>query len=251
MLAKTRKGFLISFEMTSKAIPCLSIGEDTLFKHFACFEPEVYFGIIASIIVISFVTSLYKQSLKSFFTTFWSYLSVILSDYHSIKIRSTFEKIFAGLWLIVCTLLLAAFSGQLRDFVLKPKPIYWIDSVEDLYQWKHLTIQTSVISELKYFSENFPNNSMAQDFSKRFQLDQVNEGDLMSFDLDWEGLLDGRVAVVYPYFILQVIKRSLVSNGFLEDIDFHISSGDESQPFYSMSNKINLDEELADKFDLV
>ena len=64
-----------------------------MFKHFECFEPEVYYGIIASIIVISFVTSFHKRSLKSFLTTFWSYLSVILSDYFSLKSDTRIGKL--------------------------------------------------------------------------------------------------------------------------------------------------------------
>ena len=152
---------------------------------------------------------------------------------------------------MACTLLLAAFSGQLREFVLKPKPIYWIDSWEDLHDWKHLVIQTNNRSEIVKFTETHPNEKMAKDFEKRFEMTRGDIDDIMSWQFDEQEVKDGKIAVAFPYFVLQILKRSLISDDLSEDIDFHISGGDESQPFYSITSRLGFDDESAAKFDLV
>ena len=212
----------------------------------------MYFGIIASIIVISFVTSLYKQSLKSFFTTFWSYLSVLLSDRHSIKAKNTFDRLFACLWLLFCTVLLSAFSGKLIEQVIKPTTIHWIDSWDDLHEWKHLSIQTVAVSEIVSFTKNNPNEPISKDFQTRFKVPDGGQADedasnimrdLLKWEIDIKGVKDGTVAVVYPEYTLQILKRGLISKDFKEDIDFHISeSGRGSQPYFSLINKMSFNE---------
>ena len=74
-------------------------------------------------------------------------------------------------------MLLGAFSGQLRMQILRPKPIEWIDSWEDLYNWKHLKIQVSFYSEIKLFVNNFPDHPFAKDFLERLQHNEGNEYD--------------------------------------------------------------------------
>ena len=222
-----------------------------MFKHFECFEPEVYYGIIASIIVISFVTSLHKRTSKSFLTTFWSYLSVILSDYFSLKADTKISRLFTGLWLITCTILLAAFSGQLREFVLKPKPIYWIDSWDDLHEWKDMSIEMLPESEIQSFIATFPNDPKSQDFIKRNETKTFDKIDILTWKFDTKKLMDGRLALFYPHYMLQMIKNNLISHGFVEDIDFHLSKANESFPHYLLTYKLIFDDELAFKFDLV
>ena len=224
-----------------------------MYRAFECFEPEVYYGIIASIIVISFVTSLYKQSLKSFFTTFWSYLSIIISDFHSNEKKVIFNKILSGVWLMVCLIFLSAFSGQLREQILRPRTIHWIDSWDDLYEWKDLNIQTFKTSLIKTFSDNNPNDTYSQEFNKRFEkIDDSVEG---TWHFDVARVKAGELAVVYPYHALQIKKGTL--GDFQEEVDFHISkyaqgeSSDEMQAIFSLSNCQSLNETLTNIFDLV
>ena len=186
-----------------------SIEKDSLFRHFKCFEAEVYYGIIVSIIVISFVSSLYKQSLKSFFTIFWSYLSVILSDYHTMKTKNIFDRLLLGLWLIVCTLLLSAFSGQLREQILRPRTIHWIDTWDDLYEWKHLKILTFRYSALKLLTISSPNDTYSQVFSKR--IDKIESLNHTWVIHDIERVKAGEVALVFPNFVFYISKNNLIS----------------------------------------
>ena len=135
--------------------------------------------------------------------------------------KTTFERLLRGLWLIVCTLLLFAFSGLLRQQILRPKSVQWIDSWEDLHQWKDLKIQTNYISEIKAFTESFPNDPISKDFTKRFLPNE--QDDSRTWNFDKAGLINGQVAIVYPYIVEQIIKNDLILDGLQEDIDFHIS----------------------------
>ena len=221
-------------------------------KQFENFEPEVYYGIIASIIVISFVTSLYKQSLKSFFTTFWAYLSVILSDYYSIKVKTFLERTLAGIWLLSCTIFLAAFSGHLREQILRPAPIEWINSWEDLHEWKDMTIEVNYHSNIKSLIKSEPDHPFSKDFKNRLQFDEEDEKTQKdSFNIDIEGMKSGRVAVSYPSVILQILKHNFIDENFKEDIDFHISQSGFTGPFFTISNPDTFNDSMAKKYDLV
>ena len=138
----------------------------------------------------------------------------------------------SGLWLMACTVLLAAFSGKLRDQQLKPKPIYWIETWDDLYEWKDIQIQTYDLTEVSNFVKNFPNDTMAQDFGMRANIreqtlltnDLVGGGNIYTF-FDFDGMRTGRTAIIYANHFLQILKKKLISDEFREDIDFHLSEG--------------------------
>ena len=194
--------------------------------------------------------SCYKRSFKTFFSTFWSYLSVILSDYYSVPVYTLKERLLSGVWLAVCTILLAAFSGKLREQLLKPKPIEWIDSWDDLFEWKHVLVQTmnlsSFMNYLEYFAKDVEKQNMlhrikAFDYSD-FKKDNLDFSDV----LDYEGFKEGRVAFVYDEHYLQMSKLNIISDDFQEDIDFHISSsGGISEPLFTIINRMLLDEKYV------
>ena len=223
-----------------------------MFKQFECFESEVYYGIIASIFVISFVISVYKHSLKSFFTTFWSYLSVILSNYQSIRTDIAFERLFSGLWLMTCLILLRAFSGKLRDRVIERNPILWIDSWEDLYELKQMKIFTSKGTDLANFIYMFNNSKyqdtkgvMARDFGERVSYSIANGNDRnLPNIIDFDEVRSGRLAIVYNFDYLQIFKQNLTDYGLQEDFDFHISNPNrKSELLFTMYNKEKMTKE--------
>ena len=159
-------------------------------------------------------------------------------------------------WLMACLLLLSAFSGQLREEILRPRSIRWIDTWDDLYEWKHLNIVTYQHSVLKMFADVSPNDTYSQDFNKRFEI--IDESLENTWDIpDIDRLKRGEVAVVYPNHAFHIAKKSLVSDDFQEDIDFHISKyeygedSDEMQPYYVMTSKVSLNETLTKIFDMV
>src|SRR5690348_9841156 len=86
-------------------------------KNFQCFDNEIYLAILLSILILSCVTAINTKKIK---TSLWIYISIILSDNYSIRMNSkSVNRILFGVWLLVCTVLLAAFSGILRDRLMK------------------------------------------------------------------------------------------------------------------------------------
>ena len=205
---------------------------------------------------MSIVIGIARKSVKTLLSTLWSYLSVILSDYYNLKIESTIDRQLTGVWLISCTVLLAAFSGVLRDLLIKPKPIYWIDSLEDLIKWEHLTIHTLDRSDLSWFMRNFPNDTMVEAFHKRIVTlsgDDFEQGrKSYDNDQDYEGVRDGMVAIVAQDIYLNVHKFNMVNKfNMTEDLDFHISRHEITQPIFAITNTIRINETMASVLDKV
>ena len=221
---------------------------------FACLSSGVYFGIIASITVISFVISVYKHSLKSFFTTFWSFISVLLSDTFSLPINTLIDRQLTGVWLMSCTVLLAAFAGQLRTQLMKRKPIYSIDSLEHLYEWKGIKIFTGRETPFSNYLENNQDDPMAQELKTRLEFPDFKGSDRSEFSLlefiDIDRVKNDDLVVALSYEYLQAFKRNIFGKEFEEDIDYHISDmGDKSEPFFGFTIRDRLSDDLVHKLD--
>ena len=139
---------------------------------------------------------------------------------------------------------------------MKPLAIDWIDDWNDLFRWKHLKIQMFKTSGLDNFINDFPYNPMAIDFKEIFDL--LNDNDFQSGnksydkDLDYEGVKEGRTAIVGDLHYLNIYKKNLESSEFQENIDYHISSsGELSQPVFTISNRVRLSETMATTLDQV
>ena len=208
---------------------------------------------IMAITLISCVIGLYKRSLKSFFSAFWSYSSVILSDYYSIPKNTRVDRLLSGVWLMSCIVLLASFSGMLRGHVLQPKPIYWIDTWEELYKW-NLNIQTHSQTDIAGYAQN-EDNTMARAFYQRIKWmpEPVTRNGIMNKSqwIDSERLRTGTVAVVLPFQYMQLYKKFIISDDFREDIDFHISHPDKLQPYFSITVRETLDQSIVKIYELV
>ena len=233
----------IDYADTAKILASTKKGGHELFYQFKCFETEVYYGIIVSIVLISGLISVYKKSVKTFLEVFWTYFSVIINgSSDSLKFQHNFDRLIFSVWLLVCTLIMSAFSGQLRDQLIKPRPIEWIDSWQDLHEWKDVTIQTLVLTELATFINKSADNPMAQDFRQRTELlsDAIIKQS-MDEVLDFKGVSEGKVALVFPTKYLLVLRRNLMKRGLQKDIDFHLSQfGDQTIPCFVTYNTKNL-----------
>ena len=196
---------------------------------FECFEPEIYYTLLATLLITSLTISVIKRRIQDFFSYIWIFTSVLLSNSHSIKRKSLSDRVLTGVWLMSCIVLLAAFSGLLRDQLLRPDPIYWIDSFQDLYEWKG-QIQTSKGGYFNTFIQNNLNDPMANNFRNRLNVTAglVNKDDSA---IDYRGICEGRTAVVTVLQWLQMMKVKLTD--CREDIDYHISRMEEiSQPMF-------------------
>ena len=255
---KFRLSSIVGYTLPDQILAKTKITDLTLLQKFKCFDTNVSISILASIVLMSVFMSLYERTyLKTFFRTFWSYSSVILSDYHSFRAKKSVERVLSGVWLMSCTVLLAAFSGQLREQILKPKSIEWIDSWQDLIEWEDLKIETFKTSSLViYFDQLGKEEEMTKILKKRLVI--INDRKRLSFkksidkELDYEGVRRGMTALVHTSENLEIIKQNLIQDDFKEDIDFHISeSGGVPQPCNTITNRANFNETLALKWDLM
>ena len=232
----------------SRILATTKRGQFHMFKHFECFNIEVYYFIILSVVFISCAISGHKKSIKLVLETFWTYLSVILHGSSDIDMRT--GLVIPYTWLLSCTVLLTAFSGELLKFLIKARPIYWINSWDDLFEWKHLRIQTIAQTDLGLFITKNPNNSVAQDLYLRtdlFPFTILSDPLLKMFD--YKGVSEGKVAIAFPSPYLHVFKRYLMKLDMNEDIDFHISEfGDTWRPFFLWYNTKKLNKFLQNKF---
>ena len=113
-----------------------------MFEIIKTFHIEIYYAIVLSILFMSLLVGLSKLSVKSFLFTVWSYTSVILSDFSSLKIGSNVDHLLTGIWLLSCNILLIAFSGVLRDQMITSLPIFSINTLDDLVDRQNIRIDT-------------------------------------------------------------------------------------------------------------
>ena len=155
-------------------------------------------------------------------------------------------------YLVYCTV--DRFSGILRDKQLKPKPIEWIDSLEDLYNWKDIRIVTHELSNFNIYLENFKGDPVVDNFRER---KNVTEGKLIYEDnrvivnqIDFNAVEEGKLAIVWNNDYLEIFKQNLISDGFREDIDFHIAQS-EGQSAFLISGYTLLQEQYAQVLNMV
>ena len=228
---------------------------------FKSFDIEVYISLVSIMIVMSLVVAIHKHSMKTFFSALWSYASVILSDYYSLQIESRIDRILSGIWLMSCTVLLAAFSGLLRELMIRPKPICWIDSWDDLMldKWKDVEIQLFETDGLAVYINRFTNTTLARNLESRIKRekgemlksDHFESGNKsLDKDLDYDGVRDARTAIAGELHYLDIYKQNLIDYyNLIEDIDFHISLNGTSLAIVFLTEKNRLNWTMAKKFD--
>ena len=179
---------------------------------------------------------------------------VLLSKSNTISAKRISERLLSGLWLMSCTVLLAAFAGLVRNLLLRPDPIYWIDSLQDLYEWKDLQIQTFRATYLHSYTEHSVDDPMADNFGHRLEVlnyyPTVDSGEKDINDIDYSGIVEGRTAVVSTVQTLTLIKYRLKDRE--EDIDYHISTHEEvSQSEHFWTNGVRLNKSMFNKINMV
>ena len=193
---------------------------------------------------MSIMICLKTKSFKSFFKYFWTFSSVILSDYYSMRINGHFYRSFAGLWLLVCTLLLSLFSGALWDLLVRPPPMEKIESWNDLHtkpEWKNVEIYSAKYLDLYEFVNN-DNSEMAQDFKRRAYFE--DPFDLMfkrKFEpRNWDKIAKGEQVIsadnLFAHWVKNFHKAKFKYLGLEDDTEFHISSlGSGMRPYFILT----------------
>ena len=154
---------------------------------------------------------------------------------------------------------MAVFSGLMRDVLTKPKSIHWIDTWNDLSDWKHLKVVTSTTSSLAYNIKTFGRDPMAEGFADRVSIgidfDKYEKGEKSyDKDIDYLSIKEGKLALIADLDVLTILKKNLVIKYRLkEDIDFHISESEDilPQPAFLTLNKLKMNKTMTDKLNLV
>ena len=238
------------------------IGSEQILRLFHCFDNDVYYMILISIAIISCVISMHKKSLRVWLNTFWVYLTSLLSEYHSFPSKTILYRLMSCPWLMGCVVLLAAFSGKLRDQILKGEDIYWIDSLRDLKGWKHITkLQYVEFGDFNnYLIKNdtdplrlYLNSKKKECYNNNIRVNvlaKIDSDCKQIVNLDYQGLIDGTTTMIFGISTIEVIKQILYKFNWKEDIDFHVSKTDVySHPMFTITNKLKLDEQYEKAWD--
>jgi hypothetical protein len=190
--------------------------------------------------------SLRNRTVKNFFEIVWQYVSVILSDYFSMRTNGHYNRSFAGIWLLVCNLLLAAYAGNLWERLVRPQQIDKIDSWDDLYtkpQWNKLKIRTLEYLDMADFAMT-DKSEMAQNFKKRIILIDpfkfIFDDSMVETAIN--GIFSGKEVFVVDSLAAHYYKSSnkfkYIVNQFNEGFDYHISeTGAGSKPYFIIITK--------------
>ena len=147
-----------------------------------------------------------------------------------------------------CTILLAAFSGLLRDQQMLPKPIDSIETWDDLYERKDIKIRTSMQSEFEAYLANFPDDIRSVDFIQRttieaYDIEKGLTGNYSKFDVN--EIKHGKLALIYPINHIKLIKAERIPKDFREGIDYHIGEG-KPQPSFAITNNFKFGPEMKE-----
>ena len=237
------------------------IGSEHMLRVFHCFDDDVYYGILLSIVIISCVITVHKKSWNAWLNTFWAYSTSLLSEYSYLD-KTLIERYIWCPWLIISVILLGAFSGTLRGQILKGEDIHWIDSLRDLYEWKDITkLQFIEFSDFNnYLVKNdtdivrkYFNTKVKECYTESIRINIMSETDSdcqQVMDLDYKGLIEGTTAMILHMKFIEVIKQMLFNLDWKENVDYHVSEWDDyPQPVFSSTNKLTLEKQYEEAWD--
>ncbi|CAG2106490.1 unnamed protein product [Medioppia subpectinata] len=104
------------------------------FEFIDCWDSIIYLSVVLSLISIGVMFGLRYRSVTRCLQTIWTFSAVILSDTFHLKIVETcIDRMFAGIWLLVCTLLLSLYSGDLYDTLMRGQSYHKLENKYQLY----------------------------------------------------------------------------------------------------------------------
>jgi hypothetical protein len=159
----------------------------SVFNYMQSFDLNVWLSILFSFISICVFLFFTEKSIHKIQNTIWRYISILLSEpFPHISYRKAIkmlsQRIMLSVWLLSCTVLLAAFSGVLRNFFINYISSDIIDTYQQLYSRSDLKIITTYERYFDLLVQNYKSeNYMLKDFSNR--LFYYNEIDILKQNL--------------------------------------------------------------------
>ncbi len=231
----------INFITEGHIISAIRPGERNIFEFIFGFETPVWITLFLSMLLLPLTIAFIDKSFSGFFTNLWNYSYLILSESIPRMHKSWAKRTFLTVWLLISTVLLAGYSGVLREFFIKSIPNVVIDSWEELYERKELRIATLEVSFIRNFAEkNANNDEMAQNFLSRMETLTYGDSDIFNQALDY--IFSEKYVVLAPKYIIDDCYYFLPSGRSIEDCEkLHVSQygGVISPYFIPMSNSID------------
>jgi hypothetical protein len=204
-------------------ISAIRPGERNIFEFVFGFETPVWITLFLSMLLLPLTIALIDKSFSGFFTNLWNYSYLILSESIPRMPKSWAKRTFLSIWLLISIVLLAGYSGVLRDFFIKSIPNDAIDSWEDLYERKELRIATLEVSFIKNFAKkNANNDEMARNFLSR--IETLTYGDSRIYDQALDYLFSQKYVVSAPKCLIDDCYYFMPSGRNIHDCEkLHVS----------------------------
>ena len=118
-------------------------GSIPLFAYLSCFSKEVWLLIIASIAVLSLISSIDRKTFdfsSIIFDIFSNFMVLLISKSMQKSITNRISAIILSIWLLSALVLSIQFSTFIMEFMVTAVPMVRIDSFEDLVKHKDMKI---------------------------------------------------------------------------------------------------------------
>ena len=215
-----------------------------MFAFLDCWDHSIYLALFLSILAISITYGLIERSFRAIRSAFWDYTSVILSDYFARQQLSIKTRILATIWLLVNTLLLSIYSGEMYDIIISGQKVDKIEGKHDLLvkeNWKNSNIIMFDMSSINYIvAETVKNDPVGIQLKERIvyydpvelYFDDTLLKVLIEEVIDGNKVMTANKLVLY-YFIrrAQNIWPQNFDN-YIEGYDYYISKPENSSGFY-------------------
>ena len=118
-------------------------GKIPMFAYFSCFEKEVWLLIIASIVVLSLISSIDGKTFdlnSNIFDIFSNFMVLLISKAMKKSIIKKTSGLILSVWVLSALVLSNQFTAEFTDFMVTAVPMVRIDSFEDLVKHKDMKI---------------------------------------------------------------------------------------------------------------
>ena len=238
----------IGFSDVSSILSKIKIENRPLFQSFRCFQYDIWSLILASIILLSIISSFKNFTITMFRKNVWNYSANLLGKSTTKIIKAPGNSLInlAGAWLLSAFLINILFNVSFLEEMVSPKPVTKIDSIDDLFKSDMVVLARDDSVLYTYL------DSIQSPLIKRIEsytnYETINE---KLFD----GLRTGSLAYVTQkavliYSILKLndkikLERRVYSDEDIELISMlHISKDDGgTEPYYFIINE-NMDNEI-------
>ena len=203
-------------------------------------------GLFLSILTIGITIGLIEKSFTAIYEAFWNYSAVLLSDTYAMQFSTVKTRVLASIWLLVITMMLSVYSGQLYEFVIRGKLVDKIETKEDLVtksNWKNSKVTMFDLSSIPEISAGIElNDPVSLDLIKRQIIQDPFElyfNDNIQKQLIEGVMADNQVIISYKWLIYYFLRRvqnifPQMMDNYEEGIDFYLSKPFKSSGCYSL-----------------